>query len=927
MLSYATRIILAVFLLSQFAIAQSGSVRGKVTDADTGEPLIGANVTIEGTSMGAATDADGIYVITSVPVGSHNVVVAYIGYDSKVISNISVSADESATANARLTAEGIAMNPITISASRRPEKTLEAPASVSVLSDDDVTAEVITTSADVLKNVTGVDMAQTGVDRREIVLRGFNNAFSGATFVLTDYRQSAIPSLAVNIHSVTPNMPIDVDKVEVVRGPGSALYGPGVDAGVVHFITKDPFTHQGTTVSWSVGERSSAYGSFRMAKAYNDEVAFKITGVAAQSDDWELDPNDPVDAVQLNNAVVDRNYVHRKLNLNGMVQLRLQENTTLTFNGGYAVLDGINLSGIGTTGADNFSTSYGQLRLQAGSFFVQGYVNGNNAGDSFVYGTGIPVVDKSLQYNGQMQYDFALGANTQVIVGGDVDATLPSTGGTIYGRNEQDDTIVESGAYLQTTSDIGDKLALTLAARGDYNNIVEDFQISPRVALVFKATPLNTFRVTYNRAFSSPGNNSLFLDIIGQRTVLNPALGYNLDVRGRGARDGFSFSNSALPGGGWRASSTIPIPGLWGAPLDYPGVGQPVQNIPLAAVYGLVYAGIAATPTSQLTALLNANGIPVNDQLTAQVVGLLDPSLTQVPGLATTALGAAPIDVDPLGQTTTQTVEAGYKGLLGGKLLFALDGYWTQKENFVGPLLLETPLAGWVNIDAELAAGLAAGIANNALLAGALQQLGLTPELVAGLVTSLGSENVNALPVGVVQANGNAVPGEAMLTYRNFGKVTYYGLDASAQFLLNDEISLFGNVSWVSDDFFDNEELDETNTDLSLALNAPTLKLKGGFSYAQAQGLFLSASGRFIKGFPVQSGPYVGGRPGDDPTTAPGVDDYFLIDASLGYDLEDLAPGLRLNVSVSNLLDNEHREFIGAPKLGRLARVGVTMDF
>jgi iron complex outermembrane receptor protein len=71
-----------------------------------------------------------------------------------------------------------------------------------------------------------------------------------------------------------------------------------------------------------------------------------------------------------------------------------------------------------------------------------------------------------------------------------------------------------------------------------------------------------------------------------------------------------------------------------------------------------------------------------------------------------------------------------------------------------------------------------------------------------------------------------------------------------------------------------------------------------------------------VKGFPVRSGPYVGD-----------VDDYDLVDVGAGYDLGKFTPGMSLDVLVQNLFDNEHREFIGAPKIGRLALARLNYTF
>lgn len=84
---------LALFLLPVMVLAQDGKLRGVITDRESGEPLIGANVVIEGTNLGASTDINGEYVILSVPPGVYTVRASYIGYASVSISNIRVSSN------------------------------------------------------------------------------------------------------------------------------------------------------------------------------------------------------------------------------------------------------------------------------------------------------------------------------------------------------------------------------------------------------------------------------------------------------------------------------------------------------------------------------------------------------------------------------------------------------------------------------------------------------------------------------------------------------------------------------------------------------------------------------------------------------------------------------------------------------------------
>lgn len=928
-----------LLLLSTALFAQNATLAGKVTDSETGDILPGANVVVSAADVqtGAASTGTGEYLVKNLPPGTYTVRVSYIGYEAQTVESVTLAAGESKTLDFALKLTGINVNPISISASRREEKVLEAPASISVLEARELTAEVAPSSDALLRNVTGIDMAQTGIDRREIVLRGFNNAFSGATYILTDYRRAAVPSLDVNLHSIMPNMAIDLEKVEIVRGPGSALYGAGVDAGVIHYLSKDPFNSPGTTASFSGGERTSLAGHFRHANVIGEKFGYKITGQYAQADDWDYDINNAQDRDQLVNPVTgdttffDRDY--QKLNINGLMEFRLKENVALIFNGGYSHLDATVLSGIGTVQADNYGYIYGQARLRAGKFFAQAYLNKNDAGDSFVYGQtqasgqALPVVDNSIVLNLQAQYDMEfMEGKEQVIVGVDYDRTTPETDGTIYGRNEDDDLISEFGVYAQSLTKLSPKLDLTLAARLDKNNIEDGVQISPRAAIVFKPTAKHNFRVTYNRAYALPGGNSLFLDIIGREVPLAP--GISIIQRGRGTRDGFTFNN-ARAGGGIRASGLLPVPGIFGQNVfQYSGPGVPTQNVPLAAVYGIVYAGLAAIPNAQLQALLAQNGINADLQTIALIKTLLRPTgvdpnnplpATTVNGLGTSILTGNPVDVEPLKSTITHSIEAGYKGLLGDKVLFALDGYYTQKKNFVSGVTQLTPLAVFGNnITTELGQALAAGIAANPVLAPNLPQ-GVTPQQVAAIIVGLAQQRgVTSLPVGVVQADGagNQVPGEITGGYRNFGDVDFWGLDATVQVAATNHLNLFGNVSFVSDDFFDDDELGEAGSGLELALNASKFKAKGGFSYNWATGLSVNASGRYTKGFPVNSGPYIGE-----------VDNYFLMDLGAGYDFGRLAPGMRVDITVQNLLNNEHREFVGAPEIGRLSLARVTYSF
>ena len=132
-----------------------------------------------------------------------------------------------------------------------------------------------------------------GLGSSFVVVRGFNNVFSGNLLSLVDNRIASVPSLRVNAYSLIPTINEDIEQIEIVSGPGSALYGPNSANGVMHILTRScvakssPFTSQGTSVSIGGGERRFFTGSLRHAGVINETIGYKVTGNYNRGDDWQ----------------------------------------------------------------------------------------------------------------------------------------------------------------------------------------------------------------------------------------------------------------------------------------------------------------------------------------------------------------------------------------------------------------------------------------------------------------------------------------------------------------------------------------------------------------------------------------------------------------------------------------------------------------
>jgi hypothetical protein len=111
-------LLFAISALLPALVFASGKIRGKVTDAGTGEALVGANVVVVGTSMGAATNTSGEYTILNVPSGTYVLKTSYVGYQAITISNVRVNNDLTSDANFQLPAEGVTVATVEIVAER-----------------------------------------------------------------------------------------------------------------------------------------------------------------------------------------------------------------------------------------------------------------------------------------------------------------------------------------------------------------------------------------------------------------------------------------------------------------------------------------------------------------------------------------------------------------------------------------------------------------------------------------------------------------------------------------------------------------------------------------------------------------------------------------------------------------------------------------
>ncbi|MBD3216444.1 MAG: TonB-dependent receptor plug domain-containing protein, partial [Candidatus Lokiarchaeota archaeon] len=147
---------LFVILFGINVSAQTGKISGRVTGAETGEPLVGVNVILVGTNQGAATNADGYYSIINVEPGLYDLRASYIGYAQTTMEDIRVSIDLTTTVNFQMQSEALAGEEVIVEADR-PVIRADISANVSNVSTEEIVNLPLTSVEDVVSLEAGVE--------------------------------------------------------------------------------------------------------------------------------------------------------------------------------------------------------------------------------------------------------------------------------------------------------------------------------------------------------------------------------------------------------------------------------------------------------------------------------------------------------------------------------------------------------------------------------------------------------------------------------------------------------------------------------------------------------------------------------------------------------------------------------------------------
>ena len=983
---------LASVVFAATAAAQSGSLTGRVISKDAGRPLGNARITVsDGTrTAGVAISGEtGNFVVTTVAAGTYMVTVSRIGYQLQRLPGVVIRAGQPTNITAAMVEIPTQLNAVVTTASRRPEKALDAPASLSVVTSETIERRPAMSVADLVKGQPGIDVSSGGIAQSMIVARGFNNAFSGSLLMLQDYRFAGVPSLRVNVPYLSLGQMEDIERVELLLGPASALYGPNSGAGVLHVITKSPFSSQGTTLSVQGGQQNIFRGAARHAGTVGDRFGYKLSGEYMSGDDFQFkDPGEPDSIARpltpggaRTRVRNQRDFGFERMNGEARIDIRPTANsefiTTVSMT---KVPSAIELTGAnGASQIRNWSYQNFQQRIRFGRLFMQGFANISNAGNqdkgdsrgTFLLRNGQPIVDKSRVYTGQIQHGFGFNkGRTDFIYGVDYIKTNPQTGNTINGNNEAVDNVTEYGGYVQGKTALTSRLDFLGALRVDRNNVIDGQFVSPRAALTYKAAENQSLRFTFNRSFNTPANFSFFLDLpsvvdaAGFRR--NPSLApfnlptYDVIATGNRPKVGMAFDRSCATTSGYgnlcmrspfisNGSTVVGASAATALPA-FVSFRAPVFTGALAQGYAASLAGLSAlglTP-AQIGGLAQALGGAVVTRLATAA-----PTNAQIGtvGRLGSALLAGPDavqDLPSLNASFDNTFEVGYKGLgMGGKLTFDFSG-WAQQRgggaitaSLVTPWIFANPGQTGAFVGAQAGAAIAAAIP--AYITAQLQAGAITPAQAAGLAQALGASGT-ALATGAATSLTPLLAGIPLgtigfddpintnynlrATYRRVDKtINVWGADLGMSYQFTPDFALDWTGSLVNRTVFDELQVGTS----PLSLNAPGAKTTVTARYqSQDTGLGFEGRWRYTDAFSVNSGVYESGV--TNPSNA-GPFQYAPVPVNNQFDVQfskrfaNVGKGVMFSINVQNIFDNKVPTFVGVPALGRLALSKLSYTF
>jgi outer membrane receptor protein involved in Fe transport len=383
---------------------------------------------------------------------------------------------------------------VEVTASRNAESVVDAPVAVTVVGQHEIATSAADNCADLLRPVTNVVV--TSARDMGIRGRGATGVAEHRQLAMLDGRSIYLDFYGVILWDLLPVNMEEVNQIEILRGPGSALWGPNALAGVVNVMTRSPREMKGGSISLGAGEIGTRSASLRWAAGF-ERFAYKASVSYFEQDAWNRDDTLP------SGRPVPAAY---RFDNDGTKQpkadLRLDwgrdSGPTWSYKAGYAGTSGI------------FHSRLGPFGIGPGTHLTYGEVDRNsNQMDAKVYWNHLRGDAPNLI--NRLDFGFAMDTFAGEITGR---RTVGTRHALVYGtnlRHTQFDLSLapdgkpgsEAGVFVEDSTTLPGNVTLNAGLRADFFRSFGT-RFSPRVSTLFKVRPSHTIRIAYNRAYRAP---------------------------------------------------------------------------------------------------------------------------------------------------------------------------------------------------------------------------------------------------------------------------------------------------------------------------------------------------------------------------------------------------------------------------------------
>ncbi|MEZ4927000.1 MAG: TonB-dependent receptor [Saprospiraceae bacterium] len=251
-----------------------GQINGRVSDAESGDVLTAATVHLSDPDKTVFTDEGGHFSFHDLAPGNYDIQVSYLGYQSALKEKVYVHDGQTLKLSFGLTPSAMEVEEIVVTASSRSQAIKLAPASVGVISSRQIQERNIQTFDQAFDEMAGVIVTRSGnANVQAFSIRGASEVAGGGignrVLLLIDGRPALSPESGGALWNLVPMG--SIERIEVVRGAYSSLYGSSAMGGVVNIITKNPAPDQETRVQLNYGAyEGSQTGNYHRYNDFND---------------------------------------------------------------------------------------------------------------------------------------------------------------------------------------------------------------------------------------------------------------------------------------------------------------------------------------------------------------------------------------------------------------------------------------------------------------------------------------------------------------------------------------------------------------------------------------------------------------------------------------------------------------------------------